>query len=63
MILRIKQLLYSEGFTIAGAKKKLEVEGDEPAAAPPARASSETAKVLRNVREELTAILKMLDDQ
>src|SRR5258707_4150502 len=27
VILRIKQLLYTEGFTIAGAKKKLE-EGD-----------------------------------
>src|ERR1043165_6843882 len=26
VILRIKQLLYSEGFTIAGAKKKLETE-------------------------------------
>jgi len=26
IILRIKQLLYSEGFTIAGAKKKLETE-------------------------------------
>lgn len=26
VILRIKQLLYSEGFTIAGAKKKLESE-------------------------------------
>ena len=29
IILRIKQLLYSEGFTIAGAKKKLESELDE----------------------------------
>ena len=62
VILRIKQLLYSEGFTIAGAKKKLESEGDEPAPPPPARPSRETAKVLRNVREELTAILKMLDE-
>ena len=26
VILRIKELLYTEGFTIAGAKKKLEVE-------------------------------------
>src|SRR3954451_21778333 len=34
VILRIKQLLYSEGFTIAGAKKKLELELSEPAAAP-----------------------------
>lgn len=38
IILRIKQLLYSEGFTIAGAKKRLEAEisGDPaPANAPP----------------------------
>ena len=32
IILRIKQLLYTEGFTIAGAKKKLEVELTEPVA-------------------------------
>jgi DNA-binding transcriptional MerR regulator len=49
LILRIKQLLYEEGYTIAGAKKKLEAElaadtlpelGDalaEPPAAPPVR--------------------------
>src|SRR5437763_5794024 len=30
IILRIKQLLYSEGFTIAGAKKKLDVEMSAP---------------------------------
>src|SRR3954451_11999753 len=34
IILRIKQLLYSEGFTIAGAKKKLEAEQAEPRPAP-----------------------------
>ena len=35
VILRIKELLYTEGFTIAGAKKKLEVElrdGGDPGA-------------------------------
>src|ERR1700704_1214344 len=37
IILRIKQLLYSEGFTIAGAKKKLEGELN----APPADAAAE----------------------
>jgi DNA-binding transcriptional MerR regulator len=56
IILRIKQLLYSEGFTIAGAKKKLEVE--EPSATP----ARDVSKVLRNVKEELTAILRMLDE-
>src|SRR6476661_1404197 len=56
VILRIKQLLYSEGFTIAGAKKKLDIE--EPSAAP----SKDVNKALRQVKEELTAILRMLDD-
>jgi DNA-binding transcriptional MerR regulator len=56
VILKIKQLLYSEGFTIAGAKKKLEVEDPEPGS------SKDVNKALRQVKEELTAILKMLDD-
>ncbi|HEX8153598.1 MAG TPA: MerR family transcriptional regulator [Thermoanaerobaculia bacterium] len=71
VILRIKQLLYSEGFTIAGAKKKLE---EEPAAAvapaaPPAKTtratkakSDATTKALVNVKKELAAILRMLDE-
>jgi DNA-binding transcriptional MerR regulator len=55
VILRIKQLLYSEGFTIAGAKKKLD-ETEEPAP------SKDVSKALRQVKEELTAILRMLDE-
>src|ERR1044071_5518209 len=56
IILKIKQLLYSEGFTIAGAKKKLEIE-EPPPSAPP----KDMSKALRQVKEELTAILRMLD--
>jgi DNA-binding transcriptional MerR regulator len=70
VILRIKQLLYSEGFTIAGAKKKLEAEGTEPApvapvavvAAPAAAPSADAKKTLKKVRRELNAILRMLED-
>ena len=43
IIRRIKELLYDEGFTIAGAKKKLEAELDsdgEPKAAAPAPAAA-----------------------
>ncbi|HEY8848951.1 MAG TPA: MerR family transcriptional regulator [Thermoanaerobaculia bacterium] len=58
IILRIKQLLYSEGFTIAGAKKKLEGEGNEPAGAPPRK---DLTRALLNVRNELRALLQMLD--
>ena len=32
IILRIKELLYKEGFTIAGAKKRLDLEMSEPVA-------------------------------
>src|SRR6267142_6829552 len=48
IILRIKQLLYSEGFTIAGAKKKLEVEMTAPAAGvtAPAPPSKDVSKAL-----------------
>jgi DNA-binding transcriptional MerR regulator len=70
-ILRIKELLYREGFTIAGAKKKLETELAEPARAPdpvetaaaaaqPPRA--DVAKALVEVKRELTAILRMLEE-
>ena len=59
VILKIKQLLYSEGFTIAGAKKKLETEEPSAAPAPP---SKDVSKALRHVKEELTAILKMLEE-
>ena len=63
-ILRIKELLYKEGFTIAGAKKRLEQETAEPvpaaeaAAAPQAAAPS--ADVLADVKRELRELLKML---
>jgi DNA-binding transcriptional MerR regulator len=67
VILRIKQLLYSEGFTIAGAKKKLDIEIASPpenvvsaSATPP---SKDTSKALGDVKRELTAILEMLDEK
>jgi len=66
-ILRIKQLLYAEGFTIAGAKKKLE-EGGGAVPAPPAPApaakspNKDLTKALKDVRKDLKAILQMLED-
>ena len=61
-ILRIKELLYKEGFTIAGAKKKLEQEMSEPApqAAAAPQASAPSADVLADVKRELRELLKML---
>lgn len=72
IILRIKQLLYSEGFTIAGAKKKLEGELAAPAPAPvgeaPADAPAKAAapqnivRALADVKRELHAILDLLEE-
>lgn len=70
-ILRIKELLYREGFTIAGAKKKLETELAEPvpaadpvetAVAPAQPPRADVAKALVEVKRELTAILRMLEE-
>ena len=71
IILKIKELLYRDGFTIAGAKKKLEQEMNQPAAAPPpvveapAPASSKRSAspdVLGKVKKDLRAILTMLEE-
>jgi DNA-binding transcriptional MerR regulator len=71
IVLRIKQLLYTEGFTIAGAKKKLETEmnAPEPAASAPESAAStattsaddsELRSKLRELRGELSGLLDIL---
>jgi DNA-binding transcriptional MerR regulator len=77
IILRIKQLLYSEGFTIAGAKKKLDVElaapppVEEPPPAAPApsrkngkaaKPSADVTKKLAGVKRELKSILALLEE-
>jgi DNA-binding transcriptional MerR regulator len=71
-ILRIKQLLYEEGFTIAGAKKRLEAEltgkTDTPssmAAAPQPDggdgAIDPTRAALKEIRDQLRDLLTLLD--
>jgi DNA-binding transcriptional MerR regulator len=71
IVMRIKQLLYSEGFTIAGAKKKLETEldddlhltvtvddaADRPVLAEP---SEELQDLLEETKRELRRIVAML---
>ncbi|HEX8616391.1 MAG TPA: MerR family transcriptional regulator [Thermoanaerobaculia bacterium] len=61
-ILRIKDLLYKEGFTIAGAKKRLEQETNEAAiaAATPPVAPPPSSDALANVKRELREILALL---
>jgi len=65
IILRIKQLLYAEGFTIAGAKKKLETElsGAQQEPAPGAHGNKDLAKALLKVKKELAEILRMLEEK
>jgi DNA-binding transcriptional MerR regulator len=68
-VLRIKELLYQEGFTIAGAKKRLETEmggkGDTPgsqaAATAAAPADEKSRAALTQVREQLREILTLLN--
>jgi len=59
-VLRIKQLLYEQGFTIIGARQQLRSEGksDTTQAAIPFPAHS--AAELRHIRQELREILNML---
>ncbi len=63
MVLAIKRLLYEQGFTIEGARKRLaeEVNGGRTMA-PPAAAKLETSP-LRAIQRELEAILTLLSRQ
>ncbi len=54
LIRRIRELLYEQGFTISGARNKLDSQAPQPASAP------EGAADLTAVRRELEAILQLL---
>jgi DNA-binding transcriptional MerR regulator len=69
-VLRIKQLLYEEGFTIAGAKKRLEAEMSTRAETPSpageagtdgASGDAKTRAALKEVKDQLREILTLLD--
>ncbi len=66
LIVRIRELLYEEGFTINGAKKQLAKESRGMAApvVRPAAVSPQPPKgeILAQVRTELAEIKKMLED-
>ena len=59
LIRRIRELLYEEGFTISGARQRLEHDGETPADAAPAKAASARLDAAA-LRAELVAILKIL---
>ena len=62
ILLEIKHLLYEEGFTIAGAKKRLkEKEKNEPALVTPRQIDYQRA--MNAIREDLRALHRILRDK
>ena len=58
LIRHIKNLLYKEGFTINGAKNKLDMEANQPAKAQQEQEKrSKTIKLLINELEEISSLL------
>ena len=63
-VLEIKRLLYDEGFTIAGARRHLREQNHNTMESPGARAEKSnraSLKSLLDLREELLAILTLLE--
>jgi DNA-binding transcriptional MerR regulator len=56
-VLRVKQLLYEEGFTIAGARQQLRVESKTQAPLPFPTQPSGDLKRLRHGLQEILTIL------
>ena len=68
-VLRIKQLVFGDGLTLAGARRKIEEEragsdelpfDDEPEATSGAKLSADTRRRIVKVRDELLGLLAML---
>jgi len=64
-LLEIKRLLYQEGFTIAGAKKRLKEseKDDTPAASPSVSPQADYRQAMLTVREHVRALYKLLDEK
>lgn len=58
-LLRVKDLLYTQGFTIAGARKRLRAAGWEPVPAddPARRSAARLRRALLDVRQDVAALL------
>jgi DNA-binding transcriptional MerR regulator len=59
-VLRIKKLLYEEGFTIAGARQHLRMETKGEKKQPPLPFPERSASDLKHIRQGLREILGML---
>ncbi|ODV10404.1 MAG: transcriptional regulator, partial [Thiobacillus sp. SCN 64-317] len=60
LIRRIRELLYEEGFTISGARQRLEHDADAPSESVSASARIQSPEIGK-LRAEIEAILKILD--
>jgi DNA-binding transcriptional MerR regulator len=63
-LLRVKDLLYVQGFTIAGARKRLREKGVEPPSPgdPNQRAAATLREALTDLRGDVTAMLAEIGD-
>jgi DNA-binding transcriptional MerR regulator len=61
-LLKVKDLLYTHGFTIAGARKRLRDSGLEPAAATEQAKSGRLRSDLLALRGEVTEMMAELDE-
>jgi DNA-binding transcriptional MerR regulator len=62
-LMRVKELLYQRGFTIAGARKQLRDGGIEPRepADPALRGAARMRSALVDIRKEIVALIEDLD--
>jgi len=62
LVLRVKELVFVEGLTLAGARRRIEDEDDPVGASPePVVAGAETRERLAGIRRDLRALLDMLE--
>ena len=63
-LLDVKELLYHQGFTIAGARKRLREKGLEPRAPedPTTRAATELRETLVEIRRDVVALMAELPE-
>lgn len=58
LVLRIRDLLYEEGYTIPGARKQLKRQaGEKPTATPP-----RTRATLAKIRQEVEGLLQLFEE-
>jgi DNA-binding transcriptional MerR regulator len=60
-LLKVKDLLYTHGFTIAGARRRLREAGLEPPTAAEARMNEKTRAMLGELRQDVTSMLAELE--